>query len=240
MRPYVVFSSKRSELNQLSSVFSFLFKKRGELEMPAYIQGLPQLQDCLEDPLQLKMLVCDVTVDGAIGVVEQLRRNNADMRLVLVADQTVPPVLYIRPTVLPTALLWRPLQPQSSAETLWNVMRLMPKQDTSSDTDDDQDAFSVESRAEVRRIPYRQIRFFEARNKRLYVHTERKEIPFSGTLEMLLEKLPEDFIRVHKSFIINRAAVVELQYGQNTVVLDGGMPIPISRSYKAQVKAVFA
>ncbi len=239
MRPYVVFSSKRSELNHLSSVFSFLFKKRGEWETPLFVQGLNQLQECLEDPLQLKMLVCDVTVEGAIAMVEQLRSRNEEMRLVLLADQTVSPVTYIRPTVLPTALLWRPLQPQSAAETLWSVLCLIPKTDAAP-TDGDQEAFSVETRGEVRRIPYSHIRFFEARNKRLYVHTERKEIPFNGTLETLTETLPDTFIRVHKSFIINRLAVTELQFGQNTVVLDGDLMIPISRSYKAQLKAVFA
>ena len=91
-----------------------------------------------------------------------------------------------------------------------------------------EEAFQLEVRGDVRRIPYREILFFEAGNKRLTLHMQRREIPFAGTLEKLAEELPEEFIRVHKSFIVNRSAITEIRYGQNLVILGGGSTVHIS------------
>lgn len=236
MRPYVLYSPSKSELSALSSVFNFLMKKRGTIQLPECTQKLTQLERCLDDPAQLRMLICDVTGEGTIPVLEKLRGQNRELKLVLVADGTVPPVRYIRPSILPTALLWRPLQPDNVRDTLWEVLATIPKEEQQEKTEE---SFSLETRGEVRRIPYRDILFFEAGNKRLNLHTARKVLPFAGTLEKLSEELPEEFLRVHKSFIVNRNAITEIQFGQNLVILEGGMSVPISRSYKPNLKAVF-
>ncbi len=239
MRPYILFCPDRGEAAALSSVLNFLMKKRGISMLPAYTGKLDQLKSCMEDPGQLKLLICDVTVKGVVPVLEALRSANPELKLVLLADGTVSPVTYIRPTVLPTALLWRPLGQEETRKTLWEVLASIPSGEEAGEQTDD-GSFSVEVRGDLRRIPYSQILFFEAGNKRLNLHMQRKEIPFSGTLEKLEQELPDSFIRVHKSFIINRMAIREIQYGQNQVILEGDIPIPISRSYKPALKAVFA
>lgn len=239
MRPYVLFCPNRGEASALSAVMDFAMKKRGIHVLPAFAGKLDQLKACLEDPAQMKMLVCDVTVEGVIPVLEALRRANPELKLVLLADGTVSPVTYIRPTILPTALLWRPLRQEETHRTLWEVMAgIRTDGETAPETAGE--SFSVEIRGDVRRIPYHQILFFESGNKRLNLHTQRKEIPFSGTLEKLEQELPDTFIRVHKSFIVNRTAIRQIQYGQNQVILEGDITIPISRSYKPALKAVFA
>lgn len=238
MRPYLLYSPSAKELAALSAVMDFLLKKRGAVQIPECVQKLDRLKDCLEDADQLRMLVCDVTTEGIIPLLERIRQQNTGMKLVLVADGTVPPVQYIRPTILPTALLWRPLQPEATRDTLWDVLRTIPAGGQES-PEAETDVFSVEVRGSVRRIPYGEILFFEASNKRLNLHLRRKEIPFSGTLEKLTEELPEEFIRVHKSFIVNRKAITQIQFSQNLVILEDGITVPISRTYKSMLKAVF-
>lgn len=88
----------------------FLMRKSGVGQLPECVQRLSQLEKCLDDPTQLRMMVCDVTAVGVLPILEQARSRNRELKLVLVADSTVPPVRYIRPSILPTALLWRPLQ----------------------------------------------------------------------------------------------------------------------------------
>lgn len=239
MRPYLLYSPSRNELAVLSSVMDFLMKKRGALEIPDCVQKLTGLECYAADPGQLKMMVCDVTTEGIIPILEQLRLKNPGFQLVLIADATVSPVRYIRPTILPTSLLWRPVQPEGVKDTLWEILAAIPTGEQEDSKDDDR-TFSVEVRGDVRRIPYKDILFFEARNKRLNLHMNRKEIPFPGTLEKLMEELPEEFIRVHKSFIVNRRMITEIQYGQNTIILEGGIMVPVSRSYKATLKEVFS
>lgn len=238
MKPYQIFSPSRGELTALASIMTFLLQRYGVSDIPGCHATCAQLGECLENPGSIQLLVCDVTNSGVIPILEQLRRSNPSMKLVLVADGTVPPVRYIRPSILPTALLWRPLEPESVRDVLKEVLDTLPKSGEDgaelSDT-----CFSVEVRGDVRRISYREILYFEASNKRLNLHTRRKEIPFQGTLEKLSEGLPGEFIRVHKSFIVNRIAIKQIQFGQNLIVLEGDITIPISRSYKPALKAVF-
>ncbi|MBQ6839672.1 MAG: LytTR family transcriptional regulator [Oscillospiraceae bacterium] len=239
MKPYLLYSPSKNELSLLASVMNFLMKKRGTVQIPDCVQRLEKLEGYLENPSQLQMMVCDVTTGGVLPVLEKLRRSNADMKLVLVADGSVSPVQYIRPSILPTALLWRPLQPEGARDTLWEVLSTVAVETQEEEASSDQ-YFTMEVRGEVRRIPYKEILFFEASNKRLNLHLARKEIPFPGTLEKLAEELPEGFIRIHKSFIVNRNAINQIQYGQNLVILEGGVMVPISRSYKSALKAVFS
>ena len=238
MKPYQILSPNRNELTVLASACTFLLKRCGENEIPACMSTAKQLSGCLEEPWRIRLLICDVTVPGVIPVLEQLREANPRMKLILIADGTIPPIRYIRPTILPTALLWKPLQPGDTRDILWEVLSSLSKESTQTEGPENE-CFAVEVRGDMHHIPFRDILYFEASNKRLNLHTHRKEIAFGGTLEHLEETLPEAFLRVHKSFIVNRGAVSQIQFGQNLVILEDGSNIPISRSYKPAVKAVF-
>lgn len=236
MRSYVLFLPNRKECAQVSDAVRFLIKRQGIRQLPDELQKLDGLKAYTNSTDPLKLLVCDTTAPGVLPVLEVLRGRNNDMKLILLADDTISPVSYIRPTILPTSLLWRPLDTQVMTRQLSEVMGDMG---TGTEQTDEEQSFNVEVRGDVRRFLYSQILFFEARDKKLFLHQNRAEIPFQGTLEKLTEQLPDMFMRVHKSFVVNKRKVKEIQFGQNQMILDGGMIIPISRSYKADVKAVF-
>lgn len=237
MNHFVLYFPKREEMTMMLTATLFLLKKQGIAETPLCATTLDKFQIYLEKQSELHVLACDVTAEGILPMLEQLRKCNSNMKLVLLADETVTPVQYIRPTILPTALLWRPVQRDEANQVIGEVLAGLSSQGANEKSDD---SFSVEVRGVVRVFPYREILFFEAREKRLYLHLQRKEIPFPGTLERLADSLPEQFMRVHKSVIVNCNRITEIQFGQNQLVLEGGMIVPISRSYKAQVKAVFS
>lgn len=238
MKPYILFLPRDQESAVVSSCLLELFRRSGGGELPLRVTKLSQLRSCGEGEEPIRLLVCDVTVPGVIPVLEQLRRGNSDMKLILVADGTISPVHYIKPGVLPTSLLWRPMDETNTLATLEEVLSSLAGGQPEESGEDD--CFTVEMRGTVKRYEYREILFFEAREKRLVLHLQRRELPFPGTLEKLTEVLPDTFLRVHKSFIVNKTRVREIQYGQSMLILDGGEQIPISRTYKASVKAVFA
>lgn len=237
MRKYVLFAPNRQELSMVMSSVQFLLKRHGSSQLPDGIQKLERLKSYIDSDEGLELLVCDATAAGVLPVLERLRQRNAGMKLVLVADNSVSPVSYIRPTILPTALLWRPLGPEGIGDVLGEVIASLPRAFAQPQ---EGEVFSLELRGVVKRFSYQEIQFFESRDKKLLLHLQRREIPFPGTLEKLMEELPQNFIRVHKSFIINRDRVAQIQFGQNLLILDSGMSIPISRSYKSAVKAVFS
>lgn len=237
MGEFLVFTPSKTEQNTVADVMLDLQKPYGNVRLPKKIGQVSALEQVPAETMLV--LVSDVTASGILPVLERIRRENPELKLVVVADPSVSPMVYIRPTIQPVALMLRPLGAELARSTLSEVLRMLPGQ-RGQESEQDDSCFTVELRGNLQRIPYRDILYYEARNKRLILHLRRREIAFGGTLEKLEEELPPGFLRTHKSFIVNTGAVVEIQYGQNQVILDGDVAIPISRSYKPKVKAVFA
>jgi two-component system, LytTR family, response regulator len=88
--------------------------------------------------------------------------------------------------------------------------------------------------------------YFEASDKYTFVHTANGQKLFCDhMLAVLEEKLPPDFIRVQKSYIVNKQKIVEIhKYSNNrfTLVLNNRdfTRIVTGPSYLPMIKAVFA
>ena len=55
---------------------------------------------------------------------------------------------------------------------------------------------------------------------------------FNGELKNMEEQLDERFIRCHKSFIINKDKVKEIDKKANTVTMSNGSVCPVSKTGK--------
>lgn len=85
-------------------------------------------------------------------------------------------------------------------------------------------------------IPLNKIILFESSNKKVIVRTETQEFEYYDTLESMSSMLPETFIRIHKSFIINIDRMASVDYASQTVYMDDGTEACLSRTYKANFK----
>jgi two-component system, LytTR family, response regulator len=71
---------------------------------------------------------------------------------------------------------------------------------------------SVKVGSKIFLVQMHSISFFEAKEKYVAIHTqEGKEYLTEQSLTTLCEKLPDDFIRVQKSYIINKNHIAEIQ-----------------------------
>lgn len=176
----------------------------------------------------------DVVADSGVGVAERLRSNNKNTYIILLADATVSPVVYIKPTIMAGSLMLRPL----TADTVKKVFTEAVKDyiHRFRESDDAVDNFIIESREGKQFVPYDRIIFFESRNKKIYVNTENEEYCFYDTLDNIERNIGENFVRCHRSFIVSKARIKKIQLSQNTVLLDTGYQLPLSRSYKSVVK----
>jgi hypothetical protein len=81
-------------------------------------------------------------------------------------------------------------------------------------------------------IPYENIIYIESLADYVKVHsTLRGEIVSKEKISVLEEKLPDSFVRIHRSFIINRE---EVKRFNNNEVEIGNVILNIGRSYKKQ------
>ncbi len=103
----------------------------------------------------------------------------------------------------------------------------------------DEDYFHINIGASMYRIPSDSILYFESYEKKIYVHTLNQRIGFYDSLINLENRLGREFVRCHKSYIINRNRMESLSFVDMTIIMENGANISISRTYKSLLREMF-
>ncbi len=219
----ILFSSRQEELSEIRrqmGVVSFRFPR-----VESELQGTADLSQWQEWGRQngVDALICDVGVDGAVNALEAVKQWNPQALVFPIAGMEVPPTRYVKPEILPYALFWRPLEEGCVQETLGQLFsaigRERPGQAEAS--------FAVKSRQKVQYVPYGDILYFESWNKKLRLRTRHTELSFPGTLGQLEGELPEQFLRCHRSYIVNRDYVAAVNQKEHLIELEGEILRPL-------------
>lgn len=185
-----------------------------------------------EHPL-VDMCCYDILPKGSVDYLLELRKQYAQMGLMLIADATVSPLVYLKPGIRADSLLMRPIQPEVLRDTMKEFFSSYLQ---SVDEQEGVSSFVIDGKSGKINIPYTDIFYFEAREKKIFVRTLNEEYGFYTTIEQLEEQLPDSFIRCHRSFIINSAKISKIMLSQNIIYLSQGFDVPLSRSYKPILK----
>lgn len=191
-----------------------------------------QVAQFLKDRPLLDMLCYDVSPKGSIEDLERIREIYQNTLLLLIADATMSPMEYIRPTILASSLLLRPVSPGQAQDQITDLVERFVNQTS----DGKEESLVIEAREGKTYVPLSQIYYFEAREKRIYVRLKKKELAFYETMENLEQRLPEQFVRCHRSFIVSKKRIRKVMLSKNLIELEQGMEIPLSRSYKSAFK----
>lgn len=173
----------------------------------------------------------DITGEGGLACVEEFRRKYREMSLLLIADTSISPMSYVRPGIMASSLLLRPCGDEEIDRVMGEFLAAyMERFETG------QGSFVAETKEGKLHIPFDKIYYFEAREKKLHIQTDRDEYGFYGTIDKLEEELPTHFMRCHRSFIVNIRKIEKVVLSQNIIYLAEGRDVPLSRSYKAALK----
>ena len=85
-------------------------------------------------------------------------------------------------------------------------------------------------------VPYREVLALESKGHTIQICARdgRTDRAFHGRLDEWEEKLPEEFVRVHKSYIVNMRYIDRID--RKNVLLQGGRAVPISRSKQEETR----
>lgn len=92
--------------------------------------------------------------------------------------------------------------------------------------------FFVKSSGQQHKINFDEILFVESIKDYVNIKTENQEYIVLDTLKSLESQLPENFARVHKSFILNLNKIEKIDV--RNVFLNSGKEIPIGETYKSE------
>jgi len=97
----------------------------------------------------------------------------------------------------------------------------------------DQGYFTVRSNRQTSRIRFEELLYIESLADYVQFHLEDgTQVSSKEKISHMEEFLPDVFIRIHRSFIVNRSRITS--FSREHVVV-GEMELPISRSYKKEV-----
>jgi len=106
------------------------------------------------------------------------------------------------------------------------------------------DRLAVKTEGKIVLVPFDDIYFIEADKNYAIIYLKDKSYRMRTTLNDLDNKLiPELFFRVHKSFIVNKSCVKELEptFNQEFIIkLSSGKKIPTGKAYKENVELLLS
>ena len=169
----------------------------------------------------------------SVPSLEKIRRDYRQSYLMVVADGSISPMVYLRPGIMPSSLL---LKPVSRENLVMVVNEMMDAFTEKFDSKDVPESFVIETREGKQYIPLNQIYYVEAREKKIFIRTKQEEYGFYDTIENMEKKLPENFLRCHRSYIVNMSKVTAVKVSQSLIEVQDNLQVPLSRSYKRAVK----
>ena len=194
---------------------------------------LEELRKALKAEPVLDILCWNVSGKQALAELEQTRKKYMEAFLLLIADSSISPMEYLRPSILPTALLLSPFNRLQCSQVLAELISSYCSQFKNKE---DEDTFLIETREGRQRVPLSQISFVEARDKKIYICTRSESFGFYETIDHMSELLPAHFLRCHRSFIVAKSHIKNIMISRSMIVLDDDSVIPLSRSYKRVFK----
>lgn len=234
MLSVISYSSDVKEIDMLerSSREVFAMHTDDDCEFHSF-NNLDDLAEFLNKSAFMDVLYYDVTTDNSIPLLEEIRKDYKNSIILIISDMSVSPVLYMKPGIMASSLL---LRPTDSKNIMIAVEELISSINIS---DDAGEVFVLHTKNGNMRVPYNHILYFEAREKKVFLNTASKEYAFYDTLENLVSTLPDEFKRCHKGFIVNTKLIRRVSLSKNEVELVHQRIVPVSRSYKPDIKALY-
>ncbi len=189
-----------------------------------------QCKKLTESKIPLDAICYDITGEGAISGVEELRSSYDKAYLIMVADISISPVKYMKPTIMASSLLLRPLSTDAVSDVIGEMIDRLAVEDGLGDV------FVVNDENGRNRLLYKDILYFEAREKKIFACTDYAEYAFYETLENLGARLPDCFKRCHRSYIVNTDYITRIVFKEMSVYLGDSYIIPVSRSYRETMR----
>lgn len=178
------------------------------------------------------IISCDEHTDFLIN---SLRKGNRESYLIIVANDFNDILQYMKPGHNPSGFILRPMTQDDINKLIGDII----SDYTSKKKEHGFGCFTFKSKSTEYSIPFESILSFESGNKKIIVKTSENEYSFYGTLDEIQNNLPDGFIRIHKSFIINIAWIKQIDYSDSKIILNNGNIVYFSRTYRNIIKELF-
>ncbi len=201
-----------------------------ELQLATYSSGEELLRAWQKDERKkADIILMDVKAEGANGIIaaKQVREIFGDVKVIFSTGE-----LECTEDIFeadPVYLLVKPVKPDRLFEAVDQAIGQIEEREAASVT--------LISKSFIARVRAEEIWYVESERRVLTVHTCEEDIRVNMKLGDLEERLPEYFVRVHQSYLVNMKQI--RVFSAKGVELSDGKLIPVSRPRYAKAKEIF-
>ena len=172
-----------------------------------------------------------VAKDAMLDFAKRIRSLKSDAYIVFVTGATKGNIQrLVRPSVGLSGLLFVPPEESALCQT---INEIAAERAAAGGTGE---VFTVKSGSEYRKIPLRNIVFFQSQEKKIVLATDKQEIEFYSSLSAIIGQVPDYFARCYKSFIVNTRFIAAVDVSLMEITLSNGFRVPLSRQYKGDFR----
>lgn len=201
-----------------------------ELQLATYSSGEELLRAWQKDERKkAEIILMDVKAEGENGIIaaKQVREIFGDVKVIFsTGDLECMEDIF---EADPVYLLAKPVKQERLFEAVDRAIGQIEEREAASVT--------LISKSFIARVRAEEIWYVESERRVLTVHTCEEDIRVNMKLGDLEERLPEYFVRVHQSYLVNMKQI--RVFSAKGVELSDGKLIPVSRPRYAKAKEIF-
>lgn len=210
----------------VNMIHDYSKRNKIEIEISVWHTGEALYADLVKKAM-IDLLFLDIELVSTDGIqIGKLIRNeleNPDISIAYISSKSSYALELFK--IHPIDFLIKPISVQDINDTIDEALRLYNR---------NKKVFEYKANGYNCKIPYKDIIYFYSENKKIHMVTFDSEIQFTGKIKEIIEQVPECFIQIHQSYIINMNHMNECSY--ETVRMRGDVLLNISQPYRKMVR----
>lgn len=236
MLKIVIYDSSADDMLWLENELEKVVKvQKLNIQLSLVTNKTEDLERFITDETEVVFYILDTNLyrqgTSGIDIAKNIRKNDRESYIVFSSSKSEDIQMTLDGLIRPSGFLIKPIDKGDITTLLGDIYR-----DYLNFHSDCDDTLNVNIGAEMYRLEYDKIFYFEAYSKKVHIFTANQRIGYYDSLTSLEEKLGDSFVRCHRSYIVNIEKISKVCFSEMIIQLKNGVEINISRKYKNNIK----
>lgn len=180
------------------------------------------------------LLLLDIRIEGAMNGIQLAEKAGEGIPTIFITSLREKEIFEKAKGTKPVAFILKPFDSLMLQNTIDLAVSQFAGEEKDVLSERDlivKDSFFIKEKNSLLKVPMNSILYVEAEDKYCTLYTEEKKFVLRISLNELLSKLPDNFIRTHRSIIVDATKIQRLNLDTHELQL-GNRTLPIGTTYK--------